>query len=142
LYYLTDYENSEKMLLASLNDLIRKNPGTVYVHNLSRFDSIFLTKILYDNFKVKPIYKDSKILSLTVEIIDGQKFKMVLKDSLLLLNSSLRSLGKDYNVQNLKGVFPYKFPNSMNLNYIGNKPDFSFYNDITIKEYEDIPKNE
>jgi len=142
LYYLSDFDNHDNMLLNSTMDLIKQNPGTVYVHNLSRFDSIFLSKILYANFNVNPHFKDNKILSLSITLKEGKKtFRMKLKDSLLLLTSSLRTLGDQFNVETLKTKFPHKFPNANNLKYIGNKPDISYYEDITLKEYENIPKN-
>ena len=42
-------------------------------------------------------------------------------------NSSLRKLGKDYNVDVLKGYFPYTFINNNNLEYIGEKPNYHYY---------------
>src|SRR5438874_948760 len=130
------------MFIKSLKDLIETNPGTVYVHNLSKFDSFFLIKLLYKNFNVKTVYKGRLILSLKVKQLDGSKtYKMVFKDSLLLIQGSLRKLAKTYEVETQKGVFPYKFPNNSNLNYVGLKPDYSFYNDITIEEYNEIPNN-
>ena len=60
---------------------------TVYAHNLSRFDIIFLFKFLGDlalnhGYKIDPIIKDDKIISITIKNDKG--IKLVLRDSLLL----------------------------------------------------------
>nr|YP_009568387.1 hypothetical protein [Orbilia oligospora]QBL02019.1 hypothetical protein [Orbilia oligospora] len=146
LYYITDFSSVDEMFIKCFKDLIKINPGVVYVHNLSKFDSFFINKILFENFNVNAKYKGRLILSLNVKYNeDGKTYKMIFKDSLLLLQGSLKYLGKTYNVETKKSLFPYSFPNEDNLNYIGDKPDFKFYsnddNNVSIDDYNSIPKD-
>jgi len=56
-YYLTDYKSSYEMLLQALKDLLDFNPNAkVYIHNFANFDYMFLIKVLYENFTVKPFF--------------------------------------------------------------------------------------
>jgi hypothetical protein len=74
----------------------------VYIHNLSLFDGIFLLGSLSE---------------LSIKDNDIQ----------LLLPLSLRKLAKTFNPKdkNQKDIFPYKFVDTADLNYIGRVPDFS-----------------
>lgn len=140
LYYLKDYESSDQMFISCFKDLIVTNPGVVYVHNLSRFDKFFIRSILYKEFKVSDKYKDINILWMKLSIkIDNKVYSLTLKDSILLIQGSLRELGEKYNVDTLKSDFPYKFVNKNNLDYIGDKPDISYYEDISLEKYNTIP---
>ena len=142
LYYLTDFSNSDDMFFKCITDLIKSDPGTVYVHNLSKFDSFFILRLLYKHFKVKSTYKGRLILSMTITLReDNKSYKMVMKDSLLLLQGSLKALAKAYEVPTQKGYFPYHFPNQDNLNYVGNIPDYRYYSEmISLEEYNKYPK--
>lgn len=143
-YYITDYTSSQDMIKSSIEDLIKYKPGTVYVHNLSKFDAYFLLNTLFENYNVKPTYKDRLILSLVVSKklpIDDKlvNFKMTFKDSMLLLEGSLKSLGKTYSTDSQKGYFPYEFVNEERLNYKGLVPDYKYFKDqITQEEYNTI----
>ena len=106
-----------------------------YVHNLGRFDVIFLHKILLDyNLNVKdkyvltPLYRDNKILRLVIKSKENRSIKISLVDSMNLLNNKLSKLYKDYNVKNTKGYFPYSLVNKHNLNYEGLTPHISYFN--------------
>lgn len=71
---------------------------------------------------------------------------ITIKDSYLLLNNDLRTLGKDYKVNIIKGYFPYMFVNEHNLNYIGDVPDYLYYvnnikNPISYKDYLILKNN-
>lgn len=106
--YLSYYENSDDLLKASIMYLIlnKYNNYTVYLHNFSKFDGIFLVKILTDlSNKVNIIMRDSSILSV---IFHFGKNKLYFKDSYLMLPLSLKNLAKQFNVED-KGIFPYKF---------------------------------
>lgn len=113
---------------------------TFYVHNLGRFDVVFLLKILLDfnlslekdKYIVTPFYRDNQVLRLTVSILTKQgkkksKINIHFVDSLNFLNSSLDKLCKDFEVETSKGIFPYSFVNKNNLNYVGPTPDMVFY---------------
>ncbi len=67
------------------------NGLTFYVHNLGRFDAIFILKslILNDQISITPIWKDNTILSLTLNYGD---FRIVLLDSLQLIPDKLENI--------------------------------------------------
>jgi len=54
-----------------------------------------------------------------------------------MLPSTLRKLSKAFGVES-KGYFPFDFVNNSNvpLDYIGDTPNFSYYEDISFEEYE------
>jgi DNA polymerase type B, organellar and viral len=146
-YYLTDHfsntvEGSAKLVLMCIDNMLvpKYNKFIFYVHNLGRFDVIFLHKILLDyNLTVKnkyildPLYRDNQIIRLIVKLKNNNKeIKIAFVDSLNLLNSSLAKLCLDYGVDTIKGIFPYLFVNKDNLNYVGKKPDIKYYNNNNI----------
>jgi len=60
-YYLSDYKSSYEMLLQALTELLEFNPNAkVYIHNFANFDYMFLIKVLFENFKVEPNFKENK----------------------------------------------------------------------------------
>lgn len=109
-YFINDYSSSGDLLSGMLLDLFQsRNHGkTVYVHNLSGFDAMFLLKALAqlaDGFDI--IRKDDKIIKLTVTVGSNKgKIKIIFKDSLLLLPSSLQKLGSAFGVAT-KGEFDH-----------------------------------
>nr|QWO71373.1 DNA polymerase [Termitomyces sp. DKA64] len=153
-YYLTDHfsndiEGSANLVLKCLDDMLipEYNNYKFYVHNLGKFDVIFLNKILsdYNEYKenkyiLEPLYRDNQIIRLIVKLNTppshsrypdsglSRKVKLSFVDSLNLLNSSLEKLGVDYKVNTSKGIFPYNFVNKNNLNYEGPTPDIKYYN--------------
>ena len=142
IYYLTDYNSPYEMLLEALTDMLDFNPNAkVYIHNFINFDYIFLIKVLFENFKVKPYFKDNKVLNLIYQHKSGDKIKIELLDSYLILPSSLRTLSLKYKVNDKKGFFPYNFVNENNLNYIGVTPDISLFCDITDEDYQGLISN-
>jgi hypothetical protein len=149
-YYITDYKNDcDIMLSSALIDLLASRPGTVYTHNLSKFDAYFILKIIYRIFDVKPMYKDRNILHLDLTLKTTKpnrnvynKKRMVLKDSYLLLPESLKRLGTAFNTNIQKGYFPYDFVNKDRLEYIGMIPDYQYFkNQLTRTEYDVIKNN-
>lgn len=138
-FYLSDYNSSDDMLRYCINYLMitKYNGYKVYIHNLSRFDGIFLIKILatMNNSKLIPIIKDDKMIALTLKF---GKCKITFHDSMLLLPSSLDNLSKAFNVLNKKEIFPiYWLLNNpkFNLGYIGTVPEMKYFKNITINEY-------
>jgi hypothetical protein len=115
------------------------NPNAkVYIHNFSKFDYMFLIKVLFENFNVKPNFKDNKVINLNYQHKSDNKTKIELLDSYLILPSSLRTLALKYEVNDQKGFFPYNFVNEKNLDYIGITPDISLFGDITEEEYQGL----
>lgn len=148
-YYLTDFKNSGEMITTFLKDLltnVKYHNSIVYAHNLSKFDGIFILKYLYQvaislRFKVNIIKRESDIINIVL-LSEANDFTITFRDSLLLLPSSLRKLAKSFGVQN-KSIFPYDFVNNPNLelNYVGSVPDFKYFSDIKLDEYNEYCKN-
>ena len=133
-YYITDYKDSQNMIINCIKELmIRKYDNwKVYIHNLSNFDANFLLKILVNLGEVTPIIHDNKIISITFKM---NGYVVIFKDSQQMLIGSLRNLGKSFNVEVQKSIFPYDFVNENNLKYIGWVPDFKYFDNISKKEY-------
>jgi hypothetical protein len=75
-YYFTDYNSPYDMLLTALNELLTFNPNAkVYIHNFSNFDYMFLIKVLFENFEVKPYFKDNKVMHFIYQQKKGGKIK-------------------------------------------------------------------
>jgi hypothetical protein len=126
------------MLLLALTEMLDFNPNAkVYIHNFSNFDYMFLIKVLFENFVVKPFFKDNKVIKLIYKKEKG-KTQIEMFDSYSILPSSLRTLANKYKVSDLKGYFPYTFVNESNLDYIGPTPDISLFNGISADEYEGL----
>jgi len=145
-YYLTDFKDQKTMFKTCILDMISSDLelGTVYVHNLSKFDSYFLNDVLKNDGEILSSYtinKDGKILSINVRFKDkNKKGSFIFRDSLLLLPSELRILTKKFGTINKKLYFPHRFVVEDNLNYIGVKPDFKYYDydEEDQKEYNEI----
>jgi hypothetical protein len=153
LYYI-DKNNlsSNDVVLNCINDMLtsKYHNYTFYVHNLGRFDVAFILKVLTDYntkvgeeyYKLSVICRDSTILKLDIKTSRGKStYKIILLDSYAMLNSSLSSLGKSYNVDVIKGTFPHSFVNDNSLFYLGTTPDISHYNGISKTEYNNIKSN-
>lgn len=136
-FYLSDFSNEKEMLRESILYLMKRKYHNykVYLHNFSRFDAVFLlTTITEICDNVLPIKRDANFIS--IKLIFANKYCLYFRDSFLLLPSSLRNLALNFEVDN-KGVFPYKFVNNnIPLNYVGNLPEYHFFDNITEKEYE------
>jgi hypothetical protein len=104
------------MIINALKDLMVKKYDNyqVYIHNMARFDAIFLLKILVNLGICKPIIHNQKIISINFKYKD---YNITFKDSLQMLISSLRILGHSFGVDIQKSIFPYSFVNESRLNY-------------------------
>jgi hypothetical protein len=111
-----------------------KKSLTIYAHNLSKFDGVFLMKHLMSFGEVKPIMFHGKLISIRVILsIKGHKGKtLIFKDSLLMLPLSLRQLSNSFKVDNSKGHFPILLND---LNYKGAFPDFEYFTSLSQTEY-------
>lgn len=137
LYYVGLNETSEQFINRFFSDILinnNLNGYTIYVHNLGRFDSIFIIKSLVNNskFSIVPIWKDNSILSLTLKY---NQIEIILLDSLQLIPGSLDNILNSFNCKIKKGKFPYRAVNSKTLFYIGNKPAKTLYDNISDQEY-------
>lgn len=144
-YYVDkDILDSNKIVLEMIDELLRPKYSnlTFYCHNLGGYDVVFLISVLEqyndhttnnDNkYKISHIFRDSKIIKLK---ISKNKNKITILDSLAMLTSKLITLGKDFEVTCLKSKFPYSFMTEDTLFYQGNTPDISYYEDISLDEY-------
>ena len=142
LFYIRHNESSEQFVNRLFFSILMSkslNEYTFYLHNLGRFDAVFIIKslILLENVSIVPIWKDNAILSLTISYLGT---KIILLDSLQLIPGSLGDILKSFNCVNKKGLFPYSFVNKNNLFYVGQKPLISYYKDISDQEYLSIPE--
>jgi hypothetical protein len=122
------------MIKNAIKDIMIKKYDNykIYIHNLSGFDAIFLLKILTELGQIKPIMHKGDLISIEFKF---NGYIVTFKDSLKLLIVSLRNLAKSFGVDTQKGIFPYTFVNKNNLDYIGEVPDYKYFNNISIDEY-------
>ena len=133
-YYLTDFKDSNAMLISAIKNIMVKKYDNykVYIHNMARFDAIFLLKILANLGEIKPIIHNDKIISITFRLND---YVLTFKDSQQMLIGSLRSLAKSFGVETQKSIFPYDFVNENNLNYNASVPNINYFNNLSREEY-------
>jgi len=101
-----NHESSEEMIKICISELMIKKYDNykIYIHNLAKFDGIFLLKILVELGKYKPIIHHRSLISIDFKFKD---YVITFRDSLQLLIVSLRTLGKAFGVDTLKSIFPY-----------------------------------
>jgi len=143
-YYLSDYKNSEVLMIeAALKSIMKsKYDGyKIYFHNFSYFDGIFLIKHLSNLSKLnlKPIVKDGRFINFPFKFRSekgGKIYTIYFRDSYLLLPSSLRKLALSFYTE-LKGIYPYKFVDNNNLSliYEGKVPAIKYFSKISEDEY-------
>lgn len=144
--FITSYANESLVGLVQQKDLFNnfinklltffngRSNLTIYAHNLSGFDGIFLLKHILPYGKVKPLIHNDRLISIKVLFtIEGYIGKTItFKDSMLLLPLSLRSLCSAFNITVPKGYFPFLLNDIL---YKGIIPRFEYWTGITVKEY-------
>jgi DNA polymerase type B, organellar and viral len=144
-FYLSNFENSDKMLIAAIESIMKpcyKN-NVVYLHNFSYFDAVFLIKILSSfNAKISPIIRDNCIIDFKFKFqYSNNKFiTLYFRDSYLLIPSSLSNLSRVFKVLK-KDIFPYKFLKLENIHYTGNVPLFEEFDNISLEDYNNYVNN-
>nr|WRO45314.1 DNA polymerase [Russula virescens] len=141
-FYLGDYNSIDSMMEACFKKLfVRKyNKFSVYIHNLAKFDIVFLLKYLIKHVQVNPIIHKGRIIQLNINYGPDLQYNLNFKDSYLMLLSSLEKLGKSFNIEIKKSIFPHLFVNENNLNYIGEVPNISNFFKISENEYQNYKK--
>src|SRR4029077_15478276 len=120
-----------KRLMKDLN--IKKYDNyNVYFHNFSKFDAYFLIKQFSKLGFIEPIIHKGRIISLEF-INKNNSYILNFKDSYLMLPSSLRNLCKSFDIENHKGIFPFKLND---IKYNGEIPDFDKFEGINLLDYE------
>jgi len=142
-YYLTQFNNSKEMVIEGLLSILkRKYKGyRIFFHNFSNFDLVFLINILVelcgiDN--IKPTINNDEYIQIKITY---NKYNFIFRDSYLLQPISLEKLAINYNTET-KDIYPYEFVNdpNINLDYIGKVPDFKYFVDITLEQYNEYCK--
>ncbi len=109
---------------------------SVYIHNFAKFDVFFLFKTLIKLGNIRPIIHKGKIISIKLFFGENNQYNITFIDSYQILLTSLSKLAVSFNVEE-KGIFPYSFVNENNLDYIGEVPDFKYFNNITLDQYRE-----
>jgi hypothetical protein len=124
----------EDMIIHAIKDLTNRSYKNyrVYIHNFAKFDVIFLLKYLNKIGIVDPLIHKGKIISMKFNL---NNYTIHFRDSYQILQASLRKLTKAFNVENQKGIFPYKFANINNLNYIGEVPHITYFDNLSLDDY-------
>ena len=112
-----------------------RNTMTVYAHNFSKFDGVFLFNQLLQFGIVKPKVRDGKIISLKLNIKGYENKTIIFNDSMLLLPQSLRNLCLAFNLKTFKSYFPF---NLSNIFYKGLLPEIELWENIPNSEYTNI----
>lgn len=123
--YMSNFNNGNSILLA---------------HNAAGYDTrLIFEKLVKRNgkFKLNAIMNGSKINQLKM----GKK--LLMRDTKLHLNGSVKNLAKDFMTPTQKGDFPHFFNTTKNYDYSGKIPDKSYYdlssfkNDKHVKEFDE-----
>lgn len=131
--YFIENNNIKKMILRAINDIcIRKyNYYNIYVHNLAKFDAIFLLKYLSELGKINTIIHNGKIIEISFKY--KNKYTIKFRDSYLILLSSLKDLSESFKIDDKKGIFPI-FLND--ISYKGSLPNKEYFNPkVTLDDY-------
>jgi DNA polymerase family B len=136
-YFISDFNNSEELIISALKSImIRKyNDYNIYIHNMAKFDIIFLLRYLVKLGNVEPIIHNGRIISINLSFGKNLEYKLHFKDSYLLLLNSLSKLTIGFGVNSLKSIFPFFYVTENNLNYIGDVPDIKYFNKISKDDY-------
>ena len=107
---------------------------SIYMHNMAKFDIIFLFKYLVKLWTLDPIIHNGRIISIKV---NSGKYNFELKDSYLILLASLDKLCKSFQVETVKAIFPHLFISKNNLNYEGKVPEIQHFIKINNDKYNE-----
>lgn len=106
-------ERSQKLLhdfIFRIISIMKQNPSmkTVYFHNFSRFDGLFVLKhlALHHKFQLKPLMRDNRLYE--VAVYSGKRMLFRFRDSLHLLPGKLDDLASNLCPElGKKGSIPY-----------------------------------
>jgi len=107
--------------------LLQYHSHKIYLHNFSNFDATFLFNKLAESGDITPIIHKDRIITISLNFSKQETSRIYtihFRDSYQILLASLRKLDKIFGVDTQKGIFPHKFVNANNLNYVGAVPGF------------------
>lgn len=140
-FFLTDYNSPIEMIQDCILSLCRfkYHKHKIYIHNLANFDGIFLMRAIAEIGDLKVIMNKEKLISFDFHfkpsLFTKNEIVLNFRDSYQILLGSLHKLGQSFKVQTIKTVFPYRFINENELNYVGLIPSINFFDNITNDEY-------
>ena len=146
MFYVKEGEDEFGVLVRTLQALLcsKYTGGTFYVHNLARFDSRLILEALglMNDVSCRLWGRDmSNIFKMRISMKVGSKmYNVTFMDSFYQLPFNLDSLGKKFNTDVKKSVFPYGFVTKNTLFYKGNTPDRKFYK-LSESEYIELFNN-
>ena len=128
------------MIINCIKELMIKKYDNykIYIHNLANFDAIFLLKILTNLGNIKPIIHHGKLISINFKF---KNYNIIFRDSQQILITGLRKLGIVFGVEAQKSIFPYSFVTENNLDYIGPVPEFKYFDNISLLDYNSYVRN-
>nr|YP_009487201.1 hypothetical protein [Russula abietina]AWB36103.1 hypothetical protein [Russula abietina] len=137
-FWIEDFKNVDELILTCLKSLlVRKYNGyKIYIHNMAKFDIIFLLKYLIQVGKIEPIIHNNKIISIKLKYGQKEEYSIEFKDSYLTLLASLDKLTKGFGVEVKKSIFPHLFVNWDSFNYEGEVPSINYFFKINFTDYE------
>lgn len=119
-------------ILKVLKDYNKSMNEEIYKLNIIFRDAKIISMAISKKFSVNTTGKGiskKKANDMSNKVNNKTKvYKITIKDSYLMLTSSLDKLGLAYEVDVTKGVFPHKFASSKTLFYIGDIPSKEYYN--------------
>ena len=101
----------------------------IYGFNNTNFDNIYIFNEIKNNIN----YVDFTFSNNGIKYIEFDNVKIF--DLCLYYQGSLKNISKNFKLEDNKAVYPYKFVNKDNINYIGNVPEIEYWNDV--KDYEE-----
>jgi DNA polymerase type B, organellar and viral len=153
-FYLDSNMSSNELTLKCIDSMLitKYNDYTFYVHNLGGFDGPFILNTLlsanahlgFEYYKLQYNLIDNRILKLEIKVekdIYTKKsgyYRIVILDSLKLLDDSLSNLCEAFGLEVVKGNFPHTFVNRDTLNYKGNTPSIEYWNDLNMDKYNQL----
>lgn len=118
--YRTIFLNEEEILNVLFDYFLttENNKAFIYAHNTYRFDLTFILKSLLNRSninKVDHLYKEGKLLSLKFKYnVKSMVCFITLRESLLILVSTLDKLCENFKLETQKDIFPYNLPKKIN----------------------------
>jgi hypothetical protein len=147
-FWTIEYNNDhETIIKKSLEALFKKewNNFHVGIHNFSKFDGVFIIKIILNivSYKNVTIFKRNGVyIKFVIKFGKNKIYTLHFRDTFLIYSTSLQKLTSGIDVS--KSSFPHDFFNLSHIDegYIGSLPEFKYYNNqITQKQYDNIVEN-